>query len=585
MYQPWVERMNEAQTAAERSAIIEEAMRLSGRSRDWVYRTLREFGWTSGRKQRRDAGTTTQDEQALKVLGAVLAEGGRKNGKATMKVPLAKSILEQNGLEFRVSDGRVRELLRRYKMDLKSQSKASPAQRMRSLHPNHVHMVDPSLCLVYYAPDGGQRIIRDDEAYKNKPFLEGKEHLKCWRYVLIDHYSGSLCVRYYQSKGENMVNLFDFLLFAWGLKDDPMYAFHGLPKILVLDPGSANISKPMLRALASLRVEALPHLPGNPRAKGSVEGGNNLVELGLESRLKFEPVNSVAELNDLANRWCAAYNSNQIEGLDCQITRMGRKMGSRLSLWQHITQDQLVELPDEEICRLLLSYEPVTRIVDGQLSFSYDHPKSGRRYYSMYGQPGVTVGTELQVQPILTEAQPIMVATWRNGLEDISVEVGPIEQDEAGFAQSGAVFGQEYKRPKDTGTETSRKELTRLAHGTLEPKRGAVPFAAANDGQGLKAHSFLDTEGWAGQDIKPAVRVGTPVEVTAADVVRPEEVVCSATEAVKRIKPKLFPNELPAGYLADLKARYPNGVPTSHIDDLAHEIVAGTKHTKLFKEA
>ncbi len=399
-------------------------------------------------------------------------------------MPLARSVLQANGYEFQVGDTRLRTLLREKKMDAKSQTQPSAAQRMRSLHPNHVHMVDPSLCLIYYAPDGTQKVIRDDEAYKNKPFLEGKEHLKVWRYVLTDHYSGSLSVRYYQAAGESMVNLWDFVLYAWGPKGDPMYQFHGLPKLLVCDPGSANVSRPMVRALRSLRVEMVAHLPGNPRAKGSVEGGNNLVELGLESRLRFEPVHSVDELNALAERWCAAYNANQIEGLDTRLTRMGRKMGSRLELWHHIGADQLNELPEPELCRLLLTYDEVTRKLDNHLSFSYDHPRAGRRFYSMYSQPGLLAGSEVTVQPVLTEADPLVLVSWRVGFEDTTVEVLPIEQDAAGFAADAAVWGQEYKRPRDTPNEAARKVLTLEAHGTLKPKRQAVPFAAANGGDG-----------------------------------------------------------------------------------------------------
>jgi len=587
VFAAWAERMAEAKTAKERTAVVTEVSRLAGVSMDKAYRILHEHGWSSGRKRRQDAGTTGQDELALKFLAAIVVEGVRKNGKATMTVPQARSILEQNGFQFAVGDSRIRELLRRTKMDLKSLAKPAPAQYMRSLHPNHVHMVDPSLALIYYAPDGSQYVIHDDEAYKNKPaFMKGKEHLRCWRYVLTDHYSGTICTRYYQADGENMVNLFDFLLFAWGKKADPMYHFHGLPELLILDPGSANVSKPMVRALSSLRVNANPHLPGNPRAKGSVEGANNLVELGLESRLRLEPVNSVAELNVLADNWCAAFNANQIKGKDCQLTRNGMRLGSRLGLWDRITVDQLKELPDPEICRLLLSYEPVTRILDGHLSFSYDYPKVGRQLYSMYGQPGLIVGSEVLVQPLLVESEAMMLVSWKNGLEDIVTEVRPMEKDTAGFAMLGAVYGEEYKRPKDTVADTNRKELKRLAYGTTEPKRGARPFADLNDGQGLKAHSFIKTDGWDEMDIKPSPKTGTPIEVTAADVVKPEEVVCTATEAVKRIKPKLFPSDLPAGYLTELKNRYPNGVPTSHLDDLAHEILAGnTKLTTLFKEA
>jgi len=564
MFQDLVDRFEAANTNAERRAIREEFERITGRSQHWFYRMLKEQGWESGRKRRRDAGVSTQNAETLKMLAAVVGTAVRENGKATMSVPVARSILVENGIDFSVGDARLRTLLKRHKMDVQSQAGDPPAQYMRTLYPNHVHMVDPSLALVYYLPTGGQIVLHDDEVYKNKPFLSGKEHLKCWRYVLADHYSGSLCVRYYQSAGESSANLWDFLLYAWGMKEDPLYAFHGVPEVLIWDCGSANTSRAITRALDCLRVEVKPHLPGNPRAKGSVENGNNIVECGLESRLRFEPVESVEGLNALAERWCAAYNANRIDGLDCRITRFGQRIGSRLSLWQRITADQLRELPDAETCRLLLTIEPVKRKLDGHLSFSYDHPRVGRRFYQLYGQPGVVIGMEVQVRPILLE-RDLVVATWEHEGGQVSVELRPIELDEAGFAVEGAVYGREFKRPADTIVERNEKDLKILAYGTTEPEKKAVPFADFNEGEGLKAHSFIST----GMDIKPAARIGKQVEISAPDVIAAHEIIITATEAAKRIGSRA---RLPEGYLESLKERYPEGVPASEVGGLVREL-------------
>jgi hypothetical protein len=118
--------------------------------------------------------------------------------------------------------------------------------------------------------------------------------------VLTDHYSGSVCVRYYAAMGETAANMYDFLLYAWGRKKGNVNVFHGLPELLIWDCGTANIAKATSNALKAFGVKTLPHLPGNPRAKGQVENGNNLVETQFESRLRFEPVKSIEELNDTA---------------------------------------------------------------------------------------------------------------------------------------------------------------------------------------------------------------------------------------------------------------------------------------------
>lgn len=157
----------------EKGAIKKDFRTLVGWSHQKLHRELKKVGYDTGRKRRADAGTTSQDTASLTALGAAIRLGVRKNGKATMETPNARALLAANGHRFNVSNGRINHLLRERKLDLASQRQASPHVNLRSLHPNHVHMVDPSLCLLFYTPDGKQHMIRDDEAYKNKPeFLE-----------------------------------------------------------------------------------------------------------------------------------------------------------------------------------------------------------------------------------------------------------------------------------------------------------------------------------------------------------------------------------------------------------------------------
>ena len=293
---------------------------------------------------------------------------------------------------------------------------------MRSEYPNQVHLADPSVSLIWFAPGGRQKIIGDDEQYKNKNFLEGK--LKCWRYVLTDHFSSSICVRYYAAKVDTAVNMYDFLLYAWGQKADPLYAFHGLPETLIWDSGSANISRPVTKALEALRVKTRSHLPGNPRAKVQVEKANDIVETQFESRLRIEPVGSIEELNGAAERWCAAYNANMIPGLDSRLARRGEKIGARLLLWQRIMTDHLRELPDPEICRQIFTTGVQVRKVAGDLSVSLAHPRVKRvMRYSLAHLPGILVGLEVNVQPILVDPEPLVKVAYVNGREDVSYEV------------------------------------------------------------------------------------------------------------------------------------------------------------------
>ena len=268
MYQSWVERMRAAGTPQARSAVVADMCRIFGFSERKAYRLLKDEGWESGRAKRKDAGTTALDEAIILAIAEMEKHCLRKNGKATMPTNVARSILQSRGVDIPVGDRRIRELLSQRHLTIEDAKAPTPHQPMRTEHPNQAHFVDPSLCLLYFAPDGKQRIVGDDEFYKNKNFYEGGK-MKCWRYVLTDHYSSTICVRYYASLGENAANLYDFLLYAWGLKQTPACVFHGLPELLICDPGSANIAKTVKNALTAFNVKMLPHMPGNPPGEGT----------------------------------------------------------------------------------------------------------------------------------------------------------------------------------------------------------------------------------------------------------------------------------------------------------------------------
>ena len=292
--------MTAAKTPAERKAVVAEMCRMFTFSQAKAYKALKENGWASGRARRKDAGTSSAGGELLAAVGEMLRRCVRKNGKATLPVNVARSILEARGVEVPVGDSRLRELLRRNHLSIADSRVAAPHQAMRTEHPNQVHMADPSVSLLHFAPGAKRvRVIGDDELYKNKNFLEGKD--KCWRYVLTDHYSGCLCVRYYEAAGETAANMWDFLLYSWGQKKDGANVFHGVPDLLVWDCGTANMARATSNALKAFGVRTAPHMPGNPRAKGQVENANNLVETQFESRLRFEPVAGIICVNLYGN--------------------------------------------------------------------------------------------------------------------------------------------------------------------------------------------------------------------------------------------------------------------------------------------
>lgn len=139
--------------------------------------------------------------------------------------------MEANSINLPVSNGHLNRLMRARKINVATQRQAQAFQSLRSLHPNHVHQVDPSLCVPYYLPSGEQRMMEADKFYKNKWENYAKVALKVWRYVLYDHRTALLAVRYYEAAGENAETLFDFLVWAWS--QQPGREFHGVPQILM----------------------------------------------------------------------------------------------------------------------------------------------------------------------------------------------------------------------------------------------------------------------------------------------------------------------------------------------------------------
>lgn len=558
-------RRLDAATHGEAGELVGQFMAHTGWSRAKVYSKLRVIGWNAGRKARADKGTTRQDMAALQDISFAIKNGVRKNGKATMFTPNAVSMLSQNHREITVSNSRINTLLRRHQMHLAAQRQESPYQSMQSLHPNHVHQVDPSLCLLYYMPDGKQYMMRDDEFYKNKLENIAKIKLKVWRYTLTDHYSASIVVHYYEQKGENQAALYDFLLYAWNRKDHAV--IHGVPKMLLWDKGSANTAGAIKNALRSLDVRAIEHKAGNPRAKGSVENANNLVECLFESRLAYEPVENVAQLNAAAEGWYNAYNANTIPSYDSRLKRKHMdEPKARYAIWQIIRREQLRILPDVDVCRALLSGTEVERPVGKDLHISFKHPVSKQReHYDVAHIPGIHIGSRLRVSPMIYGNNEVLAIFADYQGEDVTYLLQPIEVDRfSGFAANSPVIGDEFRSRPDTVVEQAAKIAdSRAFPGKNQEQiekakaRGDTPFG------GLDAHSHLQhVSGPAFMD-RPGERMNVP------DRLHVEIKPLTLIEAKMRLR-TLLGRAVTAEENASLREWHPHGV----LEELLPEVVS-----------
>lgn len=527
------------------------------------------YGWISdttaqaSRKPRSDKGTSTLTLEEAHLVAAVLRESRKQTGKQLSKVSLAVDILRANGEikaecvdkatgELRpLTDNAIERALRSYGLHPDQLDKPSPAQALRTNHPNHLWQIDASLCVLYYLPrDKGLAVMDKAVFYHNKPGNSIKiESDRVWRYAITDHTSGAGYVEYVYGgeTGENLANVFINTMQYRG-KGDP---FHGVPVIAMLDPGSANTGTLFKNLCASLGVHPQINAVHNPRAKGQVEGFHNIIERDFESRLKLSPVSNLDELNQRAWQWMRSFNAIQIH----------RRTGmTRYAAWSRITASQLVKAPSVEVCRNLTHNKPEPRTVNGYMQVSWRASQ-----YDVGHIPGISVGDKVEVA----------INPWKEGSLRVIVrdiqgneqfhEADLIQRDEFGFGVNAALVGEEYKSHADTPTVKAQKLLDKLAmeaatQGELEGKRKAraIPF-------GGKVDAFRPIE-----DAEPGLpdwmeKRGQESTVQPPDIrLRP----LSLVETAKQIRATIGPVWLPECF-GELKAMYPTGeVPQEHIEDL-----------------
>jgi len=514
-----------------RSALVKAYADRVGTSVPTVYRRLTESGlWSSGRQRRADAGQSAIDAESLTKIAGMQRAATRANGKRLLSAEDAIEIARANGMRLErldrgtgeivpVSVSTVRRQLRQAGLDARTLARPDPHVELRSLHPNHVWQVDASVCVLYYLDHKGLSVMNADEFYKNKPeAFKKRERGMVIRYLVTDHYTGAFHLRYFEG-AESSAMLAEFLIEAFSRKADPQrHILHGVPLILIADPGAANTAGATRNMLRRLLVDFRAHKVRNPRAKGSVEQHHNIVERGFESRLTFHRVTSLDELNGYADTWAAAFQSGRIH------TRHGH---TRYGLWQTIRADQLRIAPDEAFMRDALTGVPALRTVQGNLTVSFE-----AREYDVRGVPSINVGDRVAVarNPYRFPAEVMVIEQGTDGEE--AMFACPVrELDAGGFSISAAVIGQEHKSPPTTPAEASRNALDTTAWGGDTPEqaernRRARAAAYAGDVDALDYLKDVQTPTY-------MQRPGTDLAVRQAPVV--EAALLTAMEATRAL--------------------------------------------------
>lgn len=509
------------------------------------------------RKRRGDAGTTALTRQEAELIAAYMRASTRNTGKCLASLQKTVAVLRANG-EIRavrldrssgelvlLSDSAIARGLKIYGLDLHTLSAPAPAVEMSAKHPNHVWMLDASLCVLYYLPKGGLAVMDAAVFEKNKPGnFRRIENERVWRYSVIDKVSGAIYLEYVfgGESGENVASVF-----INALQQRASYPFYGVPWMMYVDPGCANTSAMFKNLCKSLQIDLRWHLPGNARATGSVEKSHDIIERDFEGSLSMRPVASLDELNAAAVRWQHNYNASAIH------SRHGM---TRYGAWSRIREEQLRIAPPLEICRELARSAPIARTVDTFLRISF-----GNQEYDVRTIPGVNAGQKVMVcrNPWRVDSAQV-VMRGENGHDEFHI-VERVARDEFGQALDANLFGGEFKRHPDTPAQIASKTIDALIAGTAEQQKGrkTVPFDGRIDPYITLSDtlpSYLPKRG-------TQLNVPTPVQLDS----KPYSPIEAMRWAVGRINRPLT--------LAEntwLREAWPGGVPEAELDTLLMQL-------------
>lgn len=569
-----VDRQAESMGRGEKSAYLKQQAAELGMSLATLYRKLDAVAVKPERKRRSDAGKSELSLEEAKLISAVLMEAMRRNGKRLMAVRQAVEMLrangkieaaridEETGEVMPLSESTITRALREYKLHPDQLLQPDPVSRMKSEHPNHCWQIDPSLCVLYYLPrhgkDTGMRVMKEEEFYKNKPKNVVKiEQDRVWRYTGTDHASGTIAVQYYFG-GETSANLCDFFIYMMQAKQDTLKdPFRGVPRIVMLDPGSANTSAAFKNLCKSLDVHVQINKPGNPRAKGQVEKANDIVETAFESGLRFTEIHDIDQLNRLAEHWMRYYNGTQ---------KHSRHGMTRYQAWNKIKAEQLILPPPADYCRELAISTAKEAKVSPDLEIRF-----GGRVYSVKDIKGVLVGQKLMVAKNPWETDGARVATFDADGNETWVAVPEVVFDEMGFRADAAVIGAEYNAHGDTAAQQHAKELDKLAMGaeTLDEaaakrKGKTVPFGGEIDPYKHQEDTLAT---------RNTLYIEKSGQQMAYNRMEVAEQVLSKVEVAKLLKPRV---EAAGGdwkqAVALITKQYPDGVVASQLEAVFNQL-------------
>lgn len=530
------------------------------------------------RKRRSDAGKCSVSRDEAIMLSAALVETTRANGKRNGSVKRYAQALRESGLiqaerinagtgeVVKLSDSTLHRALRAYQVHPDQLAIPTPHVNLSSPHPNYCWQIDASVCIVYYLPGGSVHIqeLKPGVHYKNKPEnLAAISNDRVIRYVVTDHCSGVIRWRYYPvaESGQHTVR---FAAWSMARKANLADPFHGAPLYLMVDPG-ATAAGLVRRFCRRMEIELIVNEPGNARAKGSVEKGQDIVERVFESRLKFHghEIFSFDDLNREAEMFQLHFNrggDRDARTGDYWFAHSRHKM-ARFDAWGKIRPEELRVTPPEDVLLSLATETPEGRKVNGDMTVSF----KGRKW-NVIDVPGVTRSGTIYVHwhPFLPDTA-MAVIEGEDGRET-HIPLPEVTRNEWGFPSNAAQIATDYRRLPDTVLETNRKEVTKRAAGVeklstaeaVRKGRSYVPFNG--EFNALKAAREAQ--------LPPVLpRAGVELDV-AVPVIQARTL--TVTQAAIRLQAQLG-DAWTEDHFKWLSKRHPDGIGEDQIDRLAEQ--------------
>ncbi|ENQ7660414.1 DDE-type integrase/transposase/recombinase, partial [Pseudomonas aeruginosa] len=457
-----LERALRAAPRGQRVEIAQSTAQRLDMSLATLYRKLREVTADSKpRKRRSDAGTSALSREDALTISSALMESARRNEKRLYSLEdavealraskmIRADVVDEDTGEIRpLSISAISRALYSFGVHPQQLLQPAPVTELGSCHPNHVWQIDASLCVLYYLKPGadehgnGLRVMEHDQFYKNKPKNVARiASNRVWSYEITEHASGWIYLKYVMGaeSGENLCDVLIDAMQERGGND----ILHGVPKILMMDPGSANTSAMARNLCRALRIRVIVHKPGAARVTGQVENARNLIERKFEAGLRFQPVADLDELNAAAKTWRAWFNAAK---------KHSRHGMTRSEAWMRIREHQLVKAPSVEVCRQLAIAEPESRKVTSKLRVSFQGTE-----YDVSVVPGVMNGEKLMITRNPWQSDAAQAITFDQDGHEVFHVIPRIEKDNFGFDVRAPMIGEEFRPHAETPAQKARKE-------------------------------------------------------------------------------------------------------------------------------